>query len=104
MPLPVAAIENLVEVPIGPDQISRSLVPPPALCCGVASNAASEEFLPSPLASGLSTTQTIAEPASVPLEVTAGDPGPNPNGKLLLAWSFRFGASPPPTPTLNARR
>src|SRR5580692_6453707 len=103
MPLLVAAIENLTAVPMVPDQISRSLTPPPAFGCGVASNAPSQAFLPSPLLSGLSTTQTIAEFGSVPFEVTTGDPEPNPNRNVLLAWSVRVGSSLPLTPALNAR-
>ena len=104
MPLPVAAIVNLLRVPMAPDQISRILVPPPAFGCGVASNAPSQEFRPSPLVSGLSTTQKIAEFGSVPFEVTTGEPEPYPKRKVLLAWSVRVGSSLPLTPNLNARR
>src|SRR6516164_6933321 len=104
MPLPVAAIENFAEVPMLPCQISRILVPPPALGCGVASNAPSQEFRPSPLVSGLSTTHTIAEFALVPFEVVTGDPEPNPKRKVLLAWSLKSGLSLLPTPILNARK
>ena len=89
---------------MAPDQISCILVPPPALGCGVASNAPSQAFLPSPLLSGLSTTQMIAESGSVPFEVTTGDPEPYPKVKVLLAWSVRVGSSLPLTPNLNARR
>src|SRR5215471_4213870 len=102
MPLAVAAVENLAAVPMSPDQISCIFVPPPALGCGVASNAPSQAFLPSPL--GLSTTHTIPELALVPFEVTTGEPEPNPKRKVLLAWSVRVGLSLPLTPALNARR
>ena len=104
MPLAVAAVVNLTAVPMVPDQISCIFVPPPAFGCGVASNAPSQAFLPSPLVSGPSTTQMIAESASVPFEVTTGDPEPNPKRKVLLAWSVSVGSSLPLTPTLNARR
>jgi hypothetical protein len=104
MPLAVAAVVNLTAVPMVPDQISCILVPSPALGCGVASNAPSQAFLPSPLVSGLSTTQMIPESASVPFEVTTGEPETNPKRKVLLAWSVRVGSSLPFTPTLNARR
>ena len=72
MPLPVAAMLNLLAVPIDPDQISRSLVPPPALGWGSRSQAPSDE--PAPVLPEESTTQTIAEVGSVPLEVITGDP------------------------------
>ena len=104
MPLPVAAIVNLLDVPMAPVQISCILVPPPVFGCGVASNAPRQECLPSPLVSGLSTTQRIAELGSVPLEVTTGEPEPYPKGKVLFAWSARVGSSLPLTPNLKARR
>src|SRR5580692_10967157 len=105
MPLAVAAVVNLTAVPMVPDQISCSLVPPPAFGCGVASNAPSQAFLPSPLLSGPSTTQTIAALGSVPFEGTTGDPEPYPKVKVLLASSVRVGSSPLLlTPNLNARR
>src|SRR5579863_4679639 len=94
MPLAVAAVVNFTAVPMSPDQISCSLVPPPALGCGVASNAPSQASLPSPLGSGLSTIQTIAELGSVPFEVTTGEPEPYPNRNVLLASSVRVGSSP----------
>src|SRR5215470_4606423 len=103
MPLAVAAVVNLAAVPMSPDQISCILVPPPALGCGVASNAPSQAFVPSPPL-GLSTTHTIPDLASVPFEVTTGEPEPNPKRKVLLAWSVRVGLSLPLTPALNARR
>src|ERR1700740_1448522 len=83
MPLLVAAIVNLAAVPTAADQISRSLVPPPALGWRRRSQAPSMELVP--VLPVLFTAQMIAELASVPFEVITGDPEPNPSVNVLLA-------------------
>src|SRR5262252_9275923 len=101
MPLLVAAMENLLAVPMLPDQISRSLVPPLALGWGSRSHAPSEE--PVPVLPLLLTAQMIADAGSVPFEVITGDPELNPSVKVLLASSVIVGLSLLLTPNFSSR-
>src|SRR5213080_1133015 len=102
MPLLVAAMVNLLAVPIGSASICWSFSPPPAAGCGTASKAAREA--PVPDEPELWTTHTTADDGSVPLEVTTGEPELKPNVYVLLAASVSTGRPVLSAPSWKARR
>src|SRR5215467_9372362 len=102
MPLSVAATLNLLDVPIGADQISLSFTPPPDR--GTGSSCQAPRNAPEPLPSFSWASQITPVVASVPLDVIVGDPEPNPKVKVLLATSVKVGVSPlAESPNLNSR-